>query len=183
MTKRPRDPEACKVYAKRWNDKNVEAKKAYAKAYRARNRATLSQKQKDYWESTPDRREKKRAEYQNLSPEKKAIRCEQARARKRANPERASLLQRNARLRRLYGLDSNRFDAMLAVQGGACAICKAPPEAGQVLCVDHDHTTGKVRALLCVKCNFMVGFCETHGFISEAQEYIRSHSVRIEAIA
>jgi hypothetical protein len=45
---------------------------------------------------------------------------------------------------------------MLARQSGLCAICKTKPE--KILCVDHSHETGQVRALLCSSCNSMLGF-------------------------
>ena len=46
---------------------------------------------------------------------------------------------------------------MPALQGGVCAICGAvPPEDGSFH-VDHDHETGRVRGLLCVRCNIGLG--------------------------
>lgn len=44
---------------------------------------------------------------------------------------------------------------MLRRQGGACALCREAPD--YELYVDHDHETGKVRSLLCAKCNNAVG--------------------------
>lgn len=48
---------------------------------------------------------------------------------------------------------------MLADQGGLCAICRQPERTArnQVLAVDHDHSTGEVRGLLCSHCNRAVG--------------------------
>ena len=47
---------------------------------------------------------------------------------------------------------------MLDRQGGVCAICKKKPDEGKPLCVDHCHVTGKVRGLLCHKCNMVLAF-------------------------
>ena len=52
---------------------------------------------------------------------------------------------------------------MLAAQGGLCAVCGDEPPPGGIkassrLHVDHDHATGKVRALLCTRCNRGIGY-------------------------
>lgn len=64
--------------------------------------------------------------------------------------------QRKQRFKKVYGISLADYDVMLAQQGGACAICKI---SGAKLCVDHCHATGKVRGLLCAKCNSALGFC------------------------
>jgi len=43
-------------------------------------------------------------------------------------------------------------------QGGICAICKKPPQQNKRLAVDHCHTTGDIRGLLCDLCNRGLGF-------------------------
>jgi hypothetical protein len=53
---------------------------------------------------------------------------------------------------RTYGLAPGEYDRMLADQDGRCAICGKQPRTKR-LSVDHDHRTGKVRALLCQPCN------------------------------
>jgi Recombination endonuclease VII len=66
-------------------------------------------------------------------------------------------------LRRDYGITEAEYDAMLAAQNGLCALCGKPPKPGgkgtaSRLNVDHDHETGRVRALLCTNCNRGIGF-------------------------
>ena len=66
---------------------------------------------------------------------------------------------RERHLVRKYGVTLADYRAMLAAQGGKCAICLAP-EAAQfkgVFHVDHCHATGAVRGLLCRGCNHMLG--------------------------
>lgn len=50
------------------------------------------------------------------------------------------------------GVTDEEYAAMLERQGGGCAICGARPKTRR-LHVDHDHATGKVRGLLCHRCN------------------------------
>lgn len=64
------------------------------------------------------------------------------------SPERA----RDLRLQRQYGITAEDYDKILAFQGGGCAICGAPPGKNR-LAVDHDHTTGLTRGLLCWRHN------------------------------
>jgi predicted nucleic acid-binding Zn ribbon protein len=59
----------------------------------------------------------------------------------------------------LYGMAEGDFQAMLERQGGGCAICGTSDWRGRHSAphVDHCHTTGKVRGILCHKCNLMLG--------------------------
>jgi hypothetical protein len=65
-------------------------------------------------------------------------------------------------LLRKYGISLIEYDALLAAQGGRCAICgrERPTRGDQMLQVDHCHRTGKVRGLLCSPCNSVLGFLE-----------------------
>ncbi len=60
-----------------------------------------------------------------------------------------------------YGLTQEAFDILLAKQGGKCAICQTTePQTGgykQDWSIDHCHTTGRVRGLLCHHCNCALG--------------------------
>ena len=60
-------------------------------------------------------------------------------------------------LRRRYGLSRADYDALLARQGGVCAVCRNKPKPGLRLQIDHCHSTGAVRGLLCLNCNSMLG--------------------------
>lgn len=57
-----------------------------------------------------------------------------------------------------YGLTIDDYDRMFAAQSGACNICRKPPKQGKSLHVDHCHDTGRIRGLLCFRCNFGLSF-------------------------
>lgn len=66
---------------------------------------------------------------------------------------------------RLYGLSASGFSTLLEVQGGVCAICGVELKVNgagsqHAACVDHDHSTGRVRGLLCRKCNVALGMLD-----------------------
>ncbi|WP_406418459.1 endonuclease VII domain-containing protein [Streptomyces sp. NBC_01614] len=66
---------------------------------------------------------------------------------------------------------------MLERQGGACAICRGRNKSGHQLHVDHDHTTGRVRALLCQQCNAMLGHARDDiETLRAAIAYLERHS-------
>jgi hypothetical protein len=67
--------------------------------------------------------------------------------------------QRSTLLRR-YGLTPENYAEMHATQGGVCAMCRRENTGGKPLFVDHCHTTGQVRALLCHACNVMLGMAD-----------------------
>ena len=60
------------------------------------------------------------------------------------------------RLKR-YGLSEDAYADLLTQQNNRCAICSTPLVTGRHCHVDHCHTTGKVRGLLCSHCNLMLG--------------------------
>jgi Recombination endonuclease VII len=78
-----------------------------------------------------------------------------ARARYHAHKHESASPARKAQLRR-YGISPAEYDALLAKQGGACAICRKRSKGR--LCVDHCHVTGMVRGLLCNECNGALGY-------------------------
>lgn len=74
-----------------------------------------------------------------------------------------------------YGIDAEVYVALLERQGAACAICgKSAVMSGRaLLCVDHDHVTGRVRGLLCGNCNSGLGmFGETSELLRLAAAYL-----------
>lgn len=58
--------------------------------------------------------------------------------------------------RKSLGISNEAYAAKALEQNGVCAICGIAPS---VLCVDHNHSTGQVRDLLCHRCNRVLGLC------------------------
>lgn len=92
-----------------------------------------------------------------------------------ARPERRSAaLARNITR---YGISVDEHQQMLAKQEGLCAICRKPPamtaRTSQRLHIDHDHETGKVRGLLCDRCNVGLGhFRDSSKLLAAAITYL-----------
>lgn len=86
-------------------------------------------------------------------------------------------------LKKNFGLSLEAYDVMLAKQQGLCGICKQPeialsPRTKKIkrLAVDHSHKTGKIRALLCCRCNTAVGLMrEDKVLLTSAIEYLEEH--------
>lgn len=80
--------------------------------------------------------------------------------------------QRRQNLRRQHGLTLEQYETMLGQQSGGCAICGVgnPP----TLAVDHNHKTGKIRGLLCAKCNTgLGGFRDDTSLLCRAIAYLK----------
>jgi len=90
------------------------------------------------------------------SPKSRAKRIARQRAWYWSHRKEASVAQRRRRLRAVYGLTPQDFTDMVRQQNGKCFVCHRKPR--QPLCIDHCHETGRVRALLCLGCNSMLGF-------------------------
>jgi hypothetical protein len=96
------------------------------------------------------------------------------------SPEAVKAKNRRSNLRR-YGLTADQYDAMLEKQNGVCLLCADPPKgeghgASSRLHVDHDHETGKVRALLCNNCNRAIGhFRDDPELMQRASLYVWQH--------
>ena len=83
---------------------------------------------------------------------------------------------RDAHLRRTFGITSTDYEELLARQGGGCGICGKRP--GKIsLHVDHDHETGEIRGLLCVGCNNALGqFHDDPMLLERATDYVSSET-------
>jgi hypothetical protein len=79
------------------------------------------------------------------------------RSRKRPKDQNKKANARNSHIRTKYGLEPEQFDEMLEAQDFECAICTTDTPTKIGWCVDHNHSTGAVRGILCNHCNVMLG--------------------------
>lgn len=81
---------------------------------------------------------------------------------------------RNALLLRTYGITAAQYDDLLNKQRGRCAVCGTLPKTTR-LAVDHCHSTGLVRGLLCHRCNQAIAkFDDSVGKLDAAARYLRA---------
>ena len=87
-------------------------------------------------------------------------------------------LQWESKLKRVYGIDKDIYNKMFVEQDGCCAICRRHQlEFPKRHAVDHCHTTGKVRGLLCEDCNTSLGkFNDDIQTLERAIKYLRAAS-------
>lgn len=82
--------------------------------------------------------------------------------------------QKVGRRRRLYGLDPQAYAEMQRRAGGKCEACRTPIDR---LVIDHCHDTGKVRGLLCDRCNLVLGAVEDNpAILRAAVRYLARHT-------
>lgn len=69
----------------------------------------------------------------------------------------AGLKNRKSSYKRKYGITLGDYEEMLENQNGECATCHRQCSTGKNLAVDHCHYSGRVRGLLCARCNLALG--------------------------
>lgn len=78
-------------------------------------------------------------------------------------------------LKKAYGISSKEYQEKLKNQNYSCAIC-GEQQKTKALAVDHCHSTGKVRELLCGTCNTGLGqFKDSPELLLKAADYLRKH--------
>ncbi len=143
--------------------KNKEDDAKYAKEYYKKHRDEILSRCKKYqYVHREERREYTKKWYQK----------------NKDNPGRKDRM-RDYWLKRQFGISLEEYNSMLCEQKGRCAICKTtdPNCSGNAKLknfhIDHDHITGKVRGLLCNKCNLNLGWYEQ--WKTQAESYLKNN--------
>jgi hypothetical protein len=82
-------------------------------------------------------------------------------------------------IKKVYGISYESYLEILERQGFGCAICQSKvansTRTSNKLFIDHDHETGKVRGLLCSRCNYALGqFDDRIDLLQNAILYLKS---------
>jgi len=146
---------------------------AYMKHYKENNRNKIKDSQDLY-------RLRKGCELRDKLKKRRLENLEKARAKDREryhkNKEGHKIRQYRYHLKRTYGLDLLEYEKLFELQSGECAVCLQKPR--YKLHVDHCHTTGEIRGLLCASCNRGMGyFRDDIKSLSRAVKYLqKSHT-------
>lgn len=169
----------------KWSNRKVKSRDT-ARKWAAANPERVAHNQKKWARENPDKAQEKVRRWEAKHPEAAAA---LAKRRKRNFPgpemdkfraDRKAYRDTNpdkthaSKIRR-YGITGQQYVEMLEAQGGGCAICKATESnrSSRRLSVDHDHLTGKVRGLLCSRCNHGLGlFRDDPGVLQVARDYL-----------
>lgn len=137
------------------------------------NKACVAKYVKRYKQSNPDKVKQWNKEHDIRHPD--VVKARRARNHQRHYHERKGRI-REGFLKRTYGITTAEYEALVTKQNGLCAICNQPPARDLRLAIDHDHTTGKIRALLCNDCNLILGQIENNmDLLPTMFDYLDTH--------
>jgi hypothetical protein len=135
-----------------------------------RDRVKESERGVGYRQQNADKRREAKRRYLS-NPENLEKSRAYAREYYKSNPHR-----HRVRVLAKYGLDEEGYDALLQQQRGGCAICGVKDNGRNAnFVIDHDHITGRVRALLCTQCNAGLGnYRDNPDLMLRAAQYLKN---------
>jgi hypothetical protein len=169
--KRREDPEYREKqnsYVKRWREQNPERAQDFAQRSREANREKIAERARQDYARNPEKHREYTRRYRESH-------LEERRAYNRRYGK-----QNRRRMR--YGITAEQYEALLASQGGGCALCGAKASQGEKsLPVDHDHnccpgrtSCGKcIRGVLCTRHNLLLGAVSDIAQLQAMIEYLQ----------
>lgn len=159
--------EQRRLYNAAYRKKNFERDKdkinASQRAHRAKNIERIRKRDQQYWANNSASKSKKnRRTYVKHSESRKAS-------------------ARRYKICKIYGSTEAAIDELFKQQKNKCGICKlvfGSPKAtkGTKPHIDHCHTTGRVRGILCGRCNVLIGMAlENPKILAAAAKYVGKH--------
>lgn len=107
--------------------------------------------------------------------------CQKESSKKYLSTDKGATTTRQAHLRRKYSMDLQAYEELLLSQGNKCKICGVGSNSdsrANYLVIDHNHTTGEIRGLLCTKCNALLGLAQDReDILEEAKQYLQNSRV------
>lgn len=187
---RAADPEKFRKRSKRWSDANREAVRENSRNWYLANRDRKLAVAKQWVADNRERSNALHRRWHRENPEKVAKIMERhkqkdpghstrySRRWAEKHPERAKAKARRSSLRFHYGITPEQFSATMASQGGLCAICSREISESRKRSAhqDHHHASGRLRGILCAKCNLGLGaFCDSPELLRSAIDYLADH--------
>ena len=126
---------------KEYRLKNKDKTKEYNIAYRLKNKDKILEWHKDHYQKNKEKILKRIKEY------------------RLKNKDKISEKKKEYNLLKKYGLSLSDYNSLLGEQNNVCKVCLVKPKKRKLF-VDHCHSTGEVRGLLCHKCNSALGFLQ-----------------------
>jgi hypothetical protein len=165
-----------KSYNQRYRESHKEELVLYSKQYYQTHKSTSLLKDKERYEGKKDEiTAKRRADYIKLSEDEKEALFKTQKQYRQAHPER----QRDYRLQARYGISLDDYNRLRSVQNNRCLLCSRVFEKSPD--VDHDHKTGRIRGLLCRKCNTLIGLLENQNVsLSRLHRFLKSPHLIIQ---
>lgn len=161
-----RTPEEIAAYHRQWCKDNPAKVKAYSRKWRETH---PEQKRESVLRDRKVHAERCKATAQEYRDSHR----EQTRAQDRKWTEAHREQRQISELKRNYGLTTEEAEQILVKRrAGVCEIC-GENRSKRALGVDHDHTTGEVRGVLCGKCNLALGYMEDNpAWLRKLADYV-----------
>lgn len=154
----PEEKYAKQLLASReWKKRNKERMQLYQKLWKEAHIGYSKEKSKEWRSKNPEKRKEHFISFKEKNPK----------------------YYQDKHLKGSYGISIQDYETMLHNQNGLCAICRTHYESvsRKRLFVDHNHKTGKIRALLCHKCNAAIGMAnEDTDILFAMVSYLNEHS-------
>lgn len=132
----------------------------------------LKEKKAEWYQANKESEIKRSKAYREANKEALKIARKE---RQQRDPAKLKAQRRKNDLKKKYNISPEDYDKMFKDQQGRCAICNST--STKALHVDHNHETGKIRALLCYHCNVGLGhFKESLNLLDRAKEYLCKHN-------
>jgi hypothetical protein len=162
----------CHACYEKWRYHNTPNVKAVNKRSHQKHRAKRLEGQKKWRDENPEVKAASDRRYYENNREKLKQYQKDYRAKNQQK-------LRDQHLQRMFGVSIAEFELLLQQQGGGCAICGGKETYGNKknLNIDHCHKTGRVRGILCSKCNKAIGLLMDDPMLLQlAIAYLQKHN-------